>query len=55
MRPVLRRLMMDSDIWLSAVLVAAFNINLFAYYQLAPFYFSALRISLHGMAIQGAS
>ena len=45
MRPVLRRLMMDSDIWLSAVLVAAFNINLFAYYQLAPFYFSALRIS----------
>ncbi|NUY55774.1 MFS transporter [Salinivibrio sp. MA351] len=44
MAPVLRRLMMDGDVWFSAVLVAAFNINLFAYYQLAPFYFSTLRI-----------
>lgn len=38
----LGRMIKDGDIWLSALLVALFNICMFSYYQLAPFHFSAL-------------
>ncbi|MFW1801669.1 Bcr/CflA family efflux MFS transporter [Acinetobacter nematophilus] len=35
----------DGDIWKTAFLVALFNMNLFAYYQLSPFYFQRLQAS----------
>ncbi|HGM6604757.1 TPA: multidrug effflux MFS transporter [Serratia marcescens] len=40
----LGRMVKDGDIWLSALLVALFNICMFSYYQLAPFHFSALAL-----------
>lgn len=40
----LARMMKDGDIWLSAFLVALFNICMFSYYQLAPFRFLALEL-----------
>lgn len=39
-----KRMIKDSDIWCSALLVALFNICVFSYYQLAPFRFEALNI-----------
>ena len=39
-----KRMLKDSDIWRSAVLVALLNICMFGYYQLAPFHFEALAI-----------
>ena len=39
-----KRMLKDSDIWRSAVLVALMNICMFGYYQLAPFHFAALAI-----------
>ena len=40
----LAKMLKDGDIWLSASLVALFNICMFSYYQLAPFLFSKLEL-----------
>lgn len=35
----------DKNIWCTAFLIGLYNINLFAYYQLAPFHFESLALS----------
>lgn len=40
--PLLRQMLSDRDIWRSALLIAAFNLAIFAYYQLGPFLFAGL-------------
>lgn len=39
------RMVADRRIWLAAILIAAFNISLFSYYQLAPFLVERLRFA----------
>lgn len=43
----------DNEIWKTAFLVALFNINLFAYYQLSPFYFQILEASSWVFGLSG--
>lgn len=50
--PILKTMMQDGMIWKYALLIAAFNIMLFSYYQLAPFIFESLMLDnkLYGVS-----
>lgn len=50
--PILKTMMHDVMIWKYALLIAAFNIMLFSYYQLAPFIFESLMLDnkLYGVS-----
>ncbi|MHC5306270.1 MFS transporter [Bartonella sp. LJL80] len=45
--PVLQVMLRDWAIWRSAILIAAFNIMLYGFYLLAPFYFARLALGDH--------
>ncbi|EGY28024.1 Arabinose efflux permease [Candidatus Regiella insecticola 5.15] len=46
-------MVMDMGIWCTAFLVALFNVNLFSYYQLAPFHFEKLGLSPEMLGYSG--
>lgn len=48
------RMLKDPDIWRSSFLVAAFNVALFSYYNLAPFQFERLGLSPELFGYSGA-
>lgn len=50
---ILRRMCLDRQLLNTAALIALFNINLFAYYQLAPFHFQQMSLSLQQFAQSG--
>ncbi|MFC0226155.1 MFS transporter [Serratia aquatilis] len=49
----LAKMIMDRGIWRTAFLVALFNINLFSYYQLAPFHFAKSGLSPEMLGYSG--
>lgn len=51
---MLYRLLSDSHIWLSALLVALFNIMMFSYYSLAPFIFEQLGFNSQQFGYSGS-
>ena len=50
---VLYTMLKDHDIWLSAVLIALFNLTIFSYYQQAPFLFATLALPQHWFGYTG--
>lgn len=50
---ILRRMLGDRELLNTAALIALFNINLFAYYQLAPFHFQQMQRSLQQFGQSG--
>lgn len=51
--PLIKAMFHGKHIWRSALLIAAFNIMLFSYYQLAPFLFEALQLPASRYGLSG--